>query len=135
MSVTKIKVNQNVTKINPIQTITKINLLNNVNTVIDDSLGYIRTTFIGTDTMKVIGVVPINKVINQTILEVTTAGTGTATIGTNASQGILMSASQNDLSVADMYVNVNNLLMNTNETFNIYFTNNSASGSITIYYN
>lgn len=135
MSVTKIKVNQNVTKINPIQTITKINLLNNVNTVIDDSLGYIRTTFNGTDTMKEIGVVPINKVINQTILEVTTAGTGTATIGTNASQGILMSASQNDLSVADMYVNVNNLLMNTNETFNIYFTNNSSSGSITIYYN
>lgn len=135
MAVTKIKVNQNVTKINPIQTITKINLLNNVNTVIDDSLGYIRTTFIGTDTMKEIGVVPINKVINQTILEVTTAGTGTATIGTNASQGILMSASQNDLSVADMYVNVNNLLMNTNETFNIYFTNNSSSGSITIYYN
>ena len=135
MSVTKVKVEQKVTKINPIQTITKINLLNNVNTVIDDSLGYIRTTFIGTDTMKVIGVVPINKVINQTILEVTTAGTGTATIGTNASQGILMSASQNDLSVADMYVNVNNLLMNTNETFNIYFTNNSASGSVTIYYN
>lgn len=135
MSVTKVKVEQKVTKINPIQTITKINLLNNVNTVIDDSLGYIRTTFIGTDTMKVIGVVPINKVINQTILEVTTAGTGTATIGTNASQGILMSASQNDLSVADMYVNVNNLLMNTNETFNIYFTNNSSSGSITIYYN
>jgi hypothetical protein len=109
--------------------------LNNVNTVIDDSLGYIRTTFVGTDTIKEIGVVPINKVINQTILEVTTAGTGTATIGTNASQGILMSASQNDLSVADMYVNVNNLLMNTNETFNIYFTNNSSSGSITIYYN
>lgn len=135
MSVTKVKVEQKVTKINPIQTITKINLLNNVNTVIDDSLGYIRTTFIGTDTMKEIGVVPINKVINQTILEVTTAGTGTATIGTNASQGILMSASQNDLSVADMYVNVNNLLMNTNETFNIYFTNNSASGSVTIYYN
>lgn len=135
MSVTKVKVEQKVTKINPIQTITKINLLNNVNTVIDDSLGYIRTTFIGTDTMKEIGVVPINKVINQTILEVTTAGTGTATIGTNASQGILMSASQNDLSVADMYVNVNNLLMNTNETFNIYFTNNSSSGSITIYYN
>lgn len=135
MSVTKVKVEQKVTKINPIQTITKINLLNNVNTVIDDSLGYIRTTFVGTDTMKVIGVVPINKVINQTILEVTTAGTGTATIGTNASQGILMSASQNDLSVADMYVNVNNLLMNTNETFNIYFTNNSSSGSITIYYN
>lgn len=135
MSVTKVKVEQKVTKINPIQTITKINLLNNVNTVINDSLGYIRTTFIGTDTMKEIGVVPINKVINQTILEVTTAGTGTATIGTNASQGILMSASQNDLSVADMYVNVNNLLMNTNETFNIYFTNNSASGSITIYYN
>lgn len=135
MSVTKVKVEQKITKINPIQTITKINLLNNVNTVIDDSLGYIRTTFIGTDTMKEIGVVPINKVINQTILEVTTAGTGTATIGTNASQGILMSASQNDLSVADMYVNVNNLLMNTNETFNIYFTNNSASGSITIYYN
>ncbi len=135
MSVTKVKVEQKVTKINPIQTITKINLLNNVNTVIDDSLGYIRTTFVGTDTMKEIGVVPINKVINQTILEVTTAGTGTATIGTNASQGILMSASQNDLSVADMYVNVNNLLMNTNETFNIYFTNNSSSGSITIYYN
>ena len=135
MSVTKVKVEQKVTKINPIQTITKINLLNNVNTVIDDSLGYIRTTFIGTDTMKEIGVVPINKVINQTILEVTTAGTGTATIGTNASQGILMSASQNDLSVADMYVNVNNLLMNTNQTFNIYFTNNSASGSVTIYYN
>lgn len=135
MSVTKVKVEQKVTKINPIQTITKINLLNNVNTVIDDSLGYIRTTFIGTDTMKEIGVVLINKVINQTILEVTTAGTGTATIGTNASQGILMSASQNDLSVADMYVNVNNLLMNTNETFNIYFTNNSASGSVTIYYN
>ena len=135
MSVTKVKVEQKVTKINPIQTITKINLLNNVNTVIDDSLGYIRTTFIGTDTMKEIGVVPINKVINQTILEVTTAGTGTATIGTNASQGILMSASQNDLSVADMYVNVNNLLMNTNETFNIYFTNNSSSGRITIYYN
>lgn len=135
MSVTKVKVEQKVTKINPIQTITKINLLNNVNTVIDDSLGYIRTTFIGTDTMKEIGVVPINKVINQTILEVTTAGTGTATIGTNASQGILMSASQNDLSVADMYVNVNNLLMNTNETFNIYFTNNSSSGSVTIYYN
>ena len=135
MSVTKVKVEQKVTKINPIQTISKINLLNNVNTVIDDSLGYIRTTFNGTDTIKEIGVVPINKVINQTILEVTTAGTGTATIGTNASQGILMSASQNDLSVADMYVNVNNLLMNTNETFNIYFTNNSASGSITIYYN
>lgn len=135
MSVTKVKVEQKVTKINPIQTITKINLLNNVNTVIDDGIGYIRTTFIGTDTMKEIGVVPINKVINQTILEVTTAGTGTATIGTNASQGILMSASQNDLSVADMYVNVNNLLMNTNETFNIYFTNNSASGSVTIYYN
>lgn len=135
MSVTKVKVEQKVTKINPIQTITKINLLNNVNTVIDDSLGYIRTTFVGTDTMKEIGVVLINKVINQTILEVTTAGTGTATIGTNASQGILMSASQNDLSVADMYVNVNNLLMNTNETFNIYFTNNSSSGSITIYYN
>jgi len=135
VSVTKVKVEQKVTKINPIQTITKINLLNNVNTVIDDSLGYIRTTFVGTDTMKEIGVVPINKVINQTILEVTTAGTGTATIGTNASQGILMSASQNDLSVADMYVNVNNLLMNTNETFNIYFTNNSSSGSITIYYN
>jgi len=135
VSVTKVKVEQKVTKINPIQTITKINLLNNVNTVIDDSLGYIRTTFVGTDTIKEIGVVPINKVINQTILEVTTAGTGTATIGTNASQGILMSASQNDLSVADMYVNVNNLLMNTNETFNIYFTNNSASGSITIYYN
>ena len=135
MSVTKVKVEQKVTKINPIQSITKINLLNNVNTVIDDSLGYIRTTFVGTDTMKEIGVVPINKVINQTILEVTTAGTGTATIGTNASQGILMSASQNDLSVADMYVNVNNLLMNTNETFNIYFTNNSSSGSITIYYN
>ena len=135
MSVTKVKVEQKVTKINPIQTITKINLLNNVNTVIDDSLGYIRTTFNGTDTIKEIGVVPINKVINQTILEVTTAGTGTATIGTNASQGILMSASQNDLSVADMYVNVNNLLMNTNETFNIYFTNNSSSGSITIYYN
>lgn len=135
MSVTKVKVEQKITKINPIQTITKINLLNNVNTVIDDSLGYIRTTFNGTDTMKEIGVVPINKVINQTILEVTTAGTGTATIGTNASQGILMSASQNDLSVADMYVNVNNLLMNTNETFNIYFTNNSSSGSVTIYYN
>ena len=135
MSVTKVKVEQKVTKINPIQTITKINLLNNVNTVIEDSLGYIRTTFVGTDTIKEIGVVPINKVINQTILEVTTAGTGTATIGTNASQGILMSASQNDLSVADMYVNVNNLLMNTNETFNIYFTNNSSSGSITIYYN
>lgn len=135
MSVTKVKVEQKVTKINPIQTITKINLLNNVNTIIDNSLGYIRTTFNGTDTIKEIGVVPINKVINQTILEVTTAGTGTATIGTNASQGILMSASQNDLSVADMYVNVNNLLMNTNETFNIYFTNNSASGSITIYYN
>lgn len=135
MAVTKVKVEQKVTKINPIQTITKINLLNNVNTVIDDSLGYIRTTFIGTDTIKTIGVVPINKVINQTILEVTTAGTGTATIGTNASQGILMSASQNDLSVADMYVNVNNLLINTNETFNIYFTNNSASGSVTIYYN
>jgi len=135
VSVTKVKVEQKITKINPIQTITKINLLNNVNTVIDDSLGYIRTTFVGTDTMKEIGVVPINKVINQTILEVTTAGTGTATIGTNASQGILMSASQNDLSVADMYVNVNNLLMNTNETFNIYFTNNSSSGSITIYYN
>ncbi len=135
MSVTKVKVEQKVTKINPIQTITKINLLNNVNTVIDDSLGYIRTTFVGTDTTKEIGVVPINKVINQTILEVTTAGTGTATIGTNASQGILMSANQNDLSVADMYVNVNNLLMNTNETFNIYFTNNSSSGSITIYYN
>lgn len=135
MSVTKVKVEQKVTKINPIQTISKINLLNNVNTVIDDSLGYIRTTFNGTDTIKEIGVVPINKVINQTILEVTTAGTGTATIGTNASQGILMSANQNDLSVADMYVNVNNLLMNTNETFNIYFTNNSSSGSITIYYN
>ena len=135
MSVTKVKVEQKVTKINPIQTISKINLLNNVNTVIEDGLGYIRTTFVGTDTIKVIGVVPINKVINQTILEVTTAGTGTATIGTNASQGILMSASQNDLSVADMYVNVNNLLMNTNETFNIYFTNNSSSGSITIYYN
>jgi hypothetical protein len=135
VSVTKVKVEQKVTKINPIQTISKINLLNNVNTVIDDSLGYIRTTFVGTDTIKEIGVVPINKVINQTILEVTTAGTGTATIGTNASQGILMSASQNDLSVADMYVNVNNLLMNTNETFNIYFTNNSSSGSITIYYN
>jgi hypothetical protein len=135
VSVTKVKVEQKITKINPIQTITKINLLNNVNTVIDDSLGYIRTTFVGTDTIKEIGVVPINKVINQTILEVTTAGTGTATIGTNASQGILMSASQNDLSVADMYVNVNNLLMNTNETFNIYFTNNSSSGSITIYYN
>jgi hypothetical protein len=135
VSVTKVKVEQKVTKINPIQTITKINLLNNVNTVIEDSLGYIRTTFVGTDTIKEIGVVPINKVINQTILEVTTAGTGTATIGTNASQGILMSASQNDLSVADMYVNVNNLLMNTNETFNIYFTNNSSSGSITIYYN
>ena len=135
MSVTKVKVEQKVTKINPIQTITKINLLNNVNTVIEDSLGYIRTTFVGTDTIKEIGVVPINKVINQTILEVTTAGTGTATIGTNASQGILMSASQNDLSVADMYVNVNNLLMNTNETFNIYFTNNSSSGSVTIYYN
>jgi hypothetical protein len=135
VSVTKVKVEQKITKINPIQTITKINLLNNVNTVIDDSLGYIRTTFVGTDTMKEIGVVPINKVINQTILEVTTAGTGTATIGTNASQGILMSASQNDLSVADMYVNVNNLLMNTNETFNIYFTNNSSSGSVTIYYN
>ena len=135
MSVTKVKVEQKVTKINPIQTITKINLLNNVNTVIEDGLGYIRTTFVGTDTIKVIGVVPINKVINQTILEVTTAGTGTATIGTNASQGILMSASQNDLSVADMYVNVNNLLMNTNETFNIYFTNNSSSGSVTIYYN
>jgi hypothetical protein len=135
VSVTKVKVEQKVTKINPIQTITKINLLNNVNTVIDDSLGYIRTTFVGTDTTKEIGVVPINKVINQTILEVTTAGTGTATIGTNASQGILMSANQNDLSVADMYVNVNNLLMNTNETFNIYFTNNSSSGSITIYYN
>jgi len=135
VSVTKVKVEQKITKINPIQTISKINLLNNVNTVIDDSLGYIRTTFVGTDTIKEIGVVPINKVINQTILEVTTAGTGTATIGTNASQGILMSASQNDLSVADMYVNVNNLLMNTNETFNIYFTNNSSSGSITIYYN
>jgi hypothetical protein len=135
VSVTKVKVEQKVTKINPIQTITKINLLNNVNTVIEDGLGYIRTTFVGTDTIKVIGVVPINKVINQTILEVTTAGTGTATIGTNASQGILMSASQNDLSVADMYVNVNNLLMNTNETFNIYFTNNSSSGSVTIYYN
>jgi hypothetical protein len=135
VSVTKVKVEQKVTKINPIQSITKINLLNNVNTVIDDSLGYIRTTFVGTDTIKEIGVVPINKVINQTILEVTTAGTGTATIGTNASQGILMNASQNDLSVADMYVNVNNLLMNTNETFNIYFTNNSSSGSITIYYN
>lgn len=135
MSVTKVKVEQKVTKINPIQSITKINLLNNVNTVIEDGLGYIRTTFVGTDTIKEIGVVPINKVINQTILEVTTAGTGTATIGTNASQGILMSASQNDLSVADMYVNVNNLLMNTNETFNIYFTNNSSSGSVTIYYN
>jgi hypothetical protein len=135
VSVTKVKVEQKVTKINPIQTISKINLLNNVNTVIEDGLGYIRTTFVGTDTIKVIGVVPINKVINQTILEVTTAGTGTATIGTNASQGILMSASQNDLSVADMYVNVNNLLMNTNETFNIYFTNNSSSGSVTIYYN
>jgi len=135
VSVTKVKVEQKVTKINPIQTISKINLLNNVNTVIDDSLGYIRTTFNVTDTIKEIGVVPINKVINQTILEVTTAGTGTATIGTNASQGILMSASQNDLSVADMYVNVNNLLMNTNETFNIYFTNNSSSGSVTIYYN
>jgi hypothetical protein len=135
MSVTKVKVEQKVTKINPIQTITKINLLNNVNTVIEDGLGYIRTTFVATDTIKEIGVVPINKVINQTILEVTTAGTGTATIGTNASQGILMSASQNDLSVADMYVNVNNLLMNTNETFNIYFTNNSSSGSVTIYYN
>lgn len=135
MSVTKVKVEQKVTKINPIQTITKINLLNNVNTVIEDSLGYIRTTFIGTDTFKEIGVVPINKVINQTILEVTTAGTGTATIGTNASQGILMSASQNDLSVADMYMNINNIKTTTNETFNIYFNSNTSAGSITIYYN
>jgi len=124
-----------VIKVQSVNNVIEVKQLNNVNTIVSAGVSYLRTTFVSGDTVKEIGVIPINKMISYVILEVTTAGTGTATIGTNASQGILMSASQNDLSVADMYMNINNIKTTTNETFNIYFNSNTSAGSITIYYN
>jgi len=124
-----------VIKVQSVNNVIEVKQLNNVNTIVSAGVSYLRTTFVSGDTVKEIGVIPINKMISYVILEVTTAGTGTATIGTNASQGILMSASQNDLSVADMYMNINNIKTSTNETFNIYFNSNTSAGSITIYYN
>jgi hypothetical protein len=46
-----------------------------------------------------------------------------------------MAGADNDLKVIDMYINYNNIKTTTNETFSIYFTNNTASGTATIYYN
>lgn len=137
MSVYKVKSEQKVTKIKPLQTVTKINVVNNVNTIIDDNgNGYIRVDFNSGDSVVEIGVIPVNKVIAYTILEVETAGaSGIATIGTSQSQGLLMAGADNDLTIENLYINYNNIKTTTNETFNIYFTNNSASGSVTIYYN
>jgi hypothetical protein len=124
-----------VIKVQSVNNVIEVKQLNNVNTIVSAGVSYLRTTFVSGDTVKEIGVIPINKMISHIILEVTTAGSGSATVGTDASQGILMSASQNDLSIEDMYLNYNNIKTTTNETFNIYFTSNTSAGTITIYYN
>ena len=125
----------NIVKVNSINEITKINQLNNVNTIIDAGVGYIRTNFISGDAFKEIGVIPINKVINQIILEVTTGGTGNCNVGTADSQGLLMTVDDNDLSIVNKYIVYNNIKTTTNKTFNIYFNSNTAVGTVTIYYN
>ena len=124
-----------VIKVQSVNNVIEVKQLNNVNTIVSAGVSYLRTTFVSGDTVKEIGVIPINKMISHIVLEVTTAGSGSATVGTDASQGILMSASQNDLSIEDMYLNYNNIKTTTNETFNIYFTSNTSAGTITIYYN
>ena len=131
----KLKVEQNVTTLRPQNTVYKIGTYGNTNTIIDGGAGFVTTTFVSGETTKEIGVVPINRVISHIVLEVTTAGSGTCNIGTAISQGLLMTVNENDLSVANQYLVFNNIQTTTNETFNIYFTNNTSSGSVTIYYN
>jgi hypothetical protein len=135
MSVIKVNSVNNVTKVTSKNEIVKINNVNNVNTIINAGVGYLSIDFVSGDTTLEIGVVPVNKMISHTILEVTTSGAGTCNIGTAISQGLLMTVNENDLSVANQYLVFNNIQTTTNETFNIYFTNNTSAGTVTIYYN
>jgi hypothetical protein len=134
MSVIKVNSVNNITKVTSKNEIVKINNVNNVNTIINASAGYLSIDFVSGDTTLEIGVVPVNKAVVKTVVKVTTAGSGTVTIGTDASQGILQSASQNDLSTVLEYEVNNNLLLNTNTTYKAFFTSNTAIGQIIIYY-
>lgn len=134
MSVIKVNSVNNVTKVTSKNEIVKINNVNNVNTIINASVGYLSIDFVSGDTTLEIGVVPVNKAVVKTVVKVTTAGSGSVTIGTDASHGILQSASQNDLSTVLEYEVNNNLLLNTNTTYKAFFSSNTSSGQIIIYY-
>ena len=135
MSVIKIKPTYNVTKIKEINEVTKINILNNVNTIVEgDGAGFVTTSFVSGDTIKIIGHIPINSKILNTIVDVTNALGGTLTIGNDNYNAILQTVNDNDLNKVNQYVNFNNYLETAGADYKCFFNNNLSSGTITIYY-
>jgi hypothetical protein len=134
MSVYKLKVEYNQTKINEINTVTKINVLNNVNTIVDGSNGFVTTSFVAGDTVKTIGFIPTNAKILNTIVDVTGVGGGTLTIGNDNYNAILQTVNDNDLNTINQYVVFNNYFNTAGIDYKCFFNSNLSSGTVTIYY-
>jgi len=95
---------------------------------------FISANFISGSTEVEIGTIPANAKVLNTIVDVTTAGSGSLTVGSVISQGILVTIADNDLNEVNKYVVFNDLLNVINTTYKCFFIDNYASGKVTIYY-
>jgi len=95
---------------------------------------FISADFISGSTTVEIGTIPAGAKILNTIIDVTTAGSGSLSVGSVISQGVLVTVADNDLNEVNKFVIFNDLLNVINTTYNCFFINNLATGKVTIYY-
>lgn len=97
--------------------------------------GFVSASFQSGDTTIEIGTIPIGVKIINTIVDVTTAGGGTLTVGNDSYNAILQTVNDNDLNNVNSYITFNNYLNPIGQTYKGYFNGNLSAGTITIYYN
>lgn len=89
------------------------------------------------DSAKLIGSIPANASIINTVLDVSESfDSGYVTIGTQTAQGILMTVGESNLTFEGMFQRVNFLETESSETYKIFFhgTPTEGVGKITIFY-
>lgn len=87
-----------------------------------------------TNNTTLIGEILSGFVIDKTVVKITNNGTGILNIGTDEANGILMNATQNDLSEISDYEISNDIILTENTTIKLFLENNTATGQVIIYY-
>jgi hypothetical protein len=97
-----------------------------------------RTTFTHSDFLsgsKVIGVVGANCIISRVVVEITTPfdSGSQITIGTQLSQGLLLTAIETDVSLPTSFESETNYVNPSSQTFSVFLIGSPSAGSANVY--